>query len=46
MPDRDAYPVLPGALADKPTLSLTDRLRGKRLRCPGRSRTRRSTSRF
>jgi len=34
MPDRDAYPVLPGALADKPTLSLGDRLRGKRLRMP------------
>jgi len=34
MPDRDAYPVLPGALADKPTLSLRDRLRGKRLRMP------------
>jgi cytochrome P450 len=34
MPDRDAYPVLPGALADKPTLSLADRLRGKRLRMP------------
>ncbi len=34
MPDRDAYPTLPGALADKPTLSLGDRLRGKRLRMP------------
>lgn len=34
MPDRDAYPVLPGALADKPTLRLVDRLRGKRLRMP------------
>lgn len=34
MPNRDAYPVLPGALADKPTLSLGDRLRGKRLRMP------------
>lgn len=34
MPDRDAYPVLPGALADKPALSLVDRLRGKRLRMP------------
>ncbi|WP_293357381.1 cytochrome P450 [Phenylobacterium sp.] len=34
MPDRDAYPILPGALADKPTLSLTDRLRGRRLRMP------------
>ena len=30
----DAAPVLPGALADKPTLSLKDRLRGRRLRMP------------
>lgn len=34
MPDRDAYPVLPGARADKPTLRLGDRLRGRRLRMP------------
>ena len=37
MPDRDASPtppILPGALAHKPTPSLKDRLRGRRVRMP------------
>jgi len=34
MPDRDAYPVLPGALAGRPKLPLKDRLRGRRLGMP------------
>lgn len=33
-PASDPAPVLPGALADKPTLALKDRLRGRRLRMP------------
>lgn len=34
MPEREASPVLPGALALRPKLTLGERLRGKRLGMP------------